>query len=130
MIMRKDNRCGAGRRRTARGFTLIELMITVGIIVFAVAGLFSSFVHAVLLNESTDNLVKAANDAQYVLEQMKGVAYGSLGAYVPPSLNSLPGESIAVQQNPQSRISEVTVNVSWTERNRNRSFALSTRFAR
>jgi prepilin-type N-terminal cleavage/methylation domain-containing protein len=117
-------------KKCRKGFTLLELMIALGLIVFVIAGLFSSFIYAILLNETTGNLVKAANDAQYVLEEMKGLAYGSLAAYAPPALNSLPSESIAVVRNTGLRVTEVTVNVAWNERNRNRSFALTTRIAR
>jgi type II secretory pathway pseudopilin PulG len=118
------------RKNNSAGFTLLELMIAIGLIVFAIAGIFSSFVYAILLNETTANSVKAANDAQYVLEEMKSTAFGSLAAYTPPALNTLAAENITVSKTIWPRIAEVTVNVTWTERNRNRSFALKTRIAK
>ncbi len=118
------------KTKRRRGFTLLELMVTVAILVFAIGGLFTSFMYSALLRETSANLVKASTDAQFVLEQMKGVSYSALSAYVPPALNSLPNENVTLQKNIGARIAEVTVNVSWTERGRNRNFALTTRFAR
>lgn len=117
-------------KNTKKGFTLLELMVTVGLLVFAIAGIFSSFIGAVLLNDANANLVKAANDAQYVLEQIKGVAYSQLSSYTAPVLANLENENITVQKNIAWRIAEVTAHVSWTEHNRNRSFSLTTRIAR
>lgn len=118
------------RKKGNRGFTLLEVMIAVGLIVFSIASVYTSFIYAVLLNQTNGNLVMAANDAQYVLEQLRGVSYSSIATYAPPALNSLPGESITIQKNIGWRIAEVTANVSWTENNRSRSFALKTRIAK
>ena len=113
-----------------RGFTLLELMVAVGILVIVIAGVFSSIVYAVLLNETSSNLAIAANDAQSVLEQMKAGGFANLSAYTPPVYTNLPSESITVSRSIGNKIAEVNANVTWVERNRNRSFSLSTRIAR
>jgi len=113
------------------GFTLTELMIAMGILLIAISGLLTTFVYCILLNESNNNLVTAANDAQYVLEEIKGLAYNNINSYTPPAFNNLENETIP---NPTvveiSGIKEVTVNVSWSERGRSRNWTLSTRIAR
>jgi len=117
-----------------KGFTLLELMITTGILLVVVSGLLVTFVYCLLLNESNNNLVIAANDAQAVLEEVKGLSYNQIQGYV-SSFNSgkfthLSDETVSFP-NPvfSAGITEITVNVSWTERQRARDFGLSTRIA-
>ena len=116
--------------RSKRGFTLLELIITSAILLIAISGLLVVYVQVFILDESNRELVIAANDAQYVLEQIKGVAFASIGNYVPPALNNLQNENIP---NPtvatiSSRVKEVSVTVNWTgKRGRARSFSLTTR---
>lgn len=113
-----------------KGFTLLELMVAIAILVIAASGLLMALVSCMSLNESNSNLVVAANDARYVLEEIKGLAYDDIGSYSPPSFSNLDGESASVTVTDiDSRIKEVTVEVVWTERQRSRSFKLSTRIA-
>jgi Tfp pilus assembly protein PilV len=112
-----------------KGFTLSELMIATAILLVAILSLLAALINTILLNESNNNLVMAVNDAQYVLEQMKGLPYSQIASFTPPTFNNLNNETITLSQSPGTKITEVTVNVSWTERQRNRNFQLSTRFA-
>lgn len=112
-----------------KGFTLSELMIAAAILLIAVLGLLAAFINCMLLNESNNNLVTAVNDAQYILEQLKGLSYSEIAAYTPPVLNNLSNETISLSRSIGTRIAEVTVGVSWTERQRSRNFQLSTRIA-
>lgn len=115
-----------------KGFSLLELIVAVAIFLIVISGLLITFVYCIILNESNNNLVKAVNDAQYVLEQIKALAYDQIVTYTCPTFNNLNDENIALDPPPSigTQIAEVTVNVSWTERQRARSFQLSTRIAR
>ena len=53
-------------KSSSKGFTLIELMISVAILLIVISALFVTFVYCILMNESNNNLVKVVNDAQYV----------------------------------------------------------------
>lgn len=114
-----------------RSFTLLELMITSAILIVSIAGLLSVYVNALILDETNRETVIAANDAQYVLEQIKSVAFANIGSYTSPTLTNLTSESIP---NPtvttiSTRVKQVTVTVNWTgRRSRPRSFSLTTRF--
>ena len=112
-----------------RAFTLVELMVAAFILLFAISGMLVAFVSSTLLNESNNNLVIAVNDAQFVLEQIKGVAYTSISSYSAPTFTSLSSETITLSRNVGTRIAEVTVNVSWSERGSTRNFSLSTRIS-
>jgi len=115
---------------SVRGLTLIELMIATGILVVVLSGLLLTFISCILLNESNNNLVIAVNDAQYVLEQIKGLAYSEIGNYTVPQFNNLANETVTLTRSIGTRIAEVAVDVSWIERQRQRNFQLSTRIAR
>jgi prepilin-type N-terminal cleavage/methylation domain-containing protein len=117
------------QRQQERGFTLLELMVAAGILVVAITGLLSGLINCILLNETNTSRVIAAGDAQYVLEQIKELPYDNITGYVPPSFNNLNGEDIDVDFVAGSGIVEVTVNVSWTERQLAMSFSLATRIA-
>jgi hypothetical protein len=112
------------------GLTLLELMITSAILLIAICGLLVTFASCILMNESNDNLVVAANDAQYVLEEIKALPYADIQDYSPPALDNLQGEAITLNKDIGTQITEVTVNVNWTERQRNKAVSLSTRIAK
>jgi prepilin-type N-terminal cleavage/methylation domain-containing protein len=117
------------KRRQKKGFTLLELMVAVGILVVAIAALLGGLINCILLNQANANLAIAANDAQYVLEQIKESAFDNITGYTPPAFNNLDNEDVDVAFDPGSGIVEVTVDVSWTERSRTKSFSLATRIA-
>lgn len=126
MMSMIDNLFGARKK----GFTLSELMIAMAILLVAISGLLFVFINCILLNQSNNNMIVASNDAQYVLEQIKGLAYSSIGTYVAPTFTNLENETVTLTRSIGVDITEVTVNVSWTERQRQRNVSLSTRFAR
>ena len=113
-----------------KGFNLIELLVAVAILLFVLSGVLLSFVHLMLLNESSRGMVIAANDAQYVLEEMKNEAYEDLGSYDPPAFNNLTGEAITLTRIIGANLATVTVDVSWQERQNERNFSLSTCFTK
>ncbi len=121
------------KKKFLTGFTLSELMIASAILLVAILGLLALLINCALLNESSNNLVTAVNDAQYVLEQIKCLAYSDIATYAPPALKQINNsETITLTRNyiDPNKLVEVTVNVNWVERQRNRNFQLSTRIAR
>jgi Tfp pilus assembly protein PilV len=120
-------------KKSVLGFTLSELVLASAILAVAICGLLAAYVNSILMNESSSNLAKAANDAQYVLEQVKGLSYAGISTYVPPTFTNLTNEAITLAPAPyesSSGIKQVTVNVNWIERQRNRTFSLTTRIAK
>jgi len=119
--------------KNKRGFTLIELMVAVAIIVLIVTGSLLSFTHLMFLADTSNNLTVAVSDAQNVLEQIKLAAYvnyNSISTYVAPTLNNLPNELITLTRSVGANLATVTVNVRWFEKNNEINYSLSTCIAR
>lgn len=114
---------------TRNGFTILELMLAVLILLTAILGLLVVFINCMFLSETNRNMVTATNDAQYILEQIKSTPYASIQSYAPPDLDNLPNENIAFQATAGTRITQVDVTISWTERGRNKNLQLSTSIA-
>jgi type II secretory pathway pseudopilin PulG len=124
---------------TRRGFTLIEAMFGVFVLLVSILAVLSGFLGSVVLNNSSNNLTTAVNDAQYVLEQVKGLDYTSCIQYLPnacytiPTFTNLPGETAAFYPTPTAigtGIRKITVTVSWQDKGQTRSFSLASYFAR
>lgn len=114
-------------RSKGKGFTLIELLLGVAIVAFTISGTLLSFVYLVILNNASSNLVVAANNAQYVLEEMSDLAYSQLSGYTP---TQVPNLNITLSRDIGTALATVTVTVNWTENNNAKNFSLSTCFAR
>lgn len=116
-----------------RAFTLTELMLAVAILMVAITGLLATFVYCILLNQSNNNLVIATNDAQYVLEQIKGLAYTDTNSYIdnydPHTFTNLNNEHAIPHRHEGTNIKEITVNITWDERQAQRNFSLTTKIA-
>jgi len=120
-----------GNKPAVSGLTLLEVIFTSALLLIAITALLYTFVNCIFLNASNKELLTAANDAQYVLEQIKGRAFSDIiGDYAPPNFANLQDETILVPAATSigSRVKEVTVSVSWTDkRRRTRSYVLTTR---
>jgi len=116
-----------------RGFTLAELMLATAILLVAILSLLTLLINCMFLNESNNNLATAANDAQFVLEQIKGLPYANItSGYSPPNF-TISNQTVTpgiTTSDITADLKEVKVDVNWTERQRSRSFSLSTRIAR
>lgn len=117
-------------RLRCKGFSLIELMLGVAILTVVITASLLTFINCILLNDASRNLVTAANDAQYVLEQIKTLDYNSISSYTAPAFSSLLNETITLNRSIGAALSTVTVNVNWQEKQNTRNFSLSTYFAK
>lgn len=112
------------------GFSLLELVVSVGILVLIISSIYFTIISCILLNQSNHNLSIAVNDAQRILEQIKQIPFEEIKDYIPPQFNHLINETITVDKNIQTRIAEITVNVKWDEGKRRRNFSLFTKINR
>ncbi len=126
-------------RRSKKGFTLVELMFAVVILLVSILALLSGFVSSLILNNSSSNLTIAVNDAQHVLEQIKSLNYTTCiqsnfaaGCYTLPVFTNLPNEVATLSPAPTigPSISKITVKISWLDNQKTRSFSLATYIAK
>jgi len=126
---------------TRRGFSLIELMFGIFILLVTIIAALSSTINSMFLNESSRNIVTASNDAQYVLEyvleQIKTQGFSNVPTYISgfsPATSGmvlkLSGEGVTFPSPVYtSNLDTITVNITWNERNTARTFSITTRFA-
>ncbi len=132
-IMRKRQKSIKFGHRS-RGFSLIELMFAIAILLVVILGAIVSFINCMFLNEFNRHLVIAANDAQYALEQIKAQNFSDISTYISGysagKFTNLPVENITFP-NPvyTSTLDTITVQVSWNERQGTKNFSITTRFA-
>jgi hypothetical protein len=105
-------------------------MVAVAITLLVITGSVLSFVQLMFLADSSVNLTIAANDAQYILEQLKGIAYEAISSYSVPDLDNLIGEDITLSRSVGANLATLTVNISWLEKNQTKNFSLSTCIAK
>ena len=128
------------KMQNRRGFTLSELMVAAAILVLTISALLYVFVSCLLMNEANSELITAASDAEYVLEQIKACAYIDIDSYtVPTELTNPLTAHLRNEQIPpplvvgsdDDPIRTVTVTVRWSGRNGfPRAFTLVTQIAR
>jgi len=85
----------AGNKQSKAGLTLLEVMLTSGILLIAITALLYTFVNCIFLNESNKEELTAATDAQYVLEQVKSLAFNQIESYTPPVFTNLTGDIVS-----------------------------------
>lgn len=112
--------------KLSKGLTLMELMVGVAILAIMAAGLLMAYASSILLNQTSINLVQAASDAEFILEEMKGVSYSEIGQYQPPELENLKDQEIEIEVSEKNGLSEIIVTVNWKQGNRERDFRLFT----
>ena len=125
-----------------RGFTLIEVMMSMVIFTGAMVAFFGFYLTTARLNESSRNLTQAMNDGKVILEGIRDAAQnGGLtgaagvtglfpaGANLGPAngLTTLANENVTVvYANPAADPLAVTVRVAWQERGNNRTATMDT----
>jgi prepilin-type N-terminal cleavage/methylation domain-containing protein len=119
------------RKNSSSGFTLMELMVTAAILVVGVTGLLGAIINASILSQASHSKVVAVNDAQYVLEKLVDGTYADLSSHTEDNFTglNLNNESVFVSVSESSGIKTATVYVNWNEREKTRSFNLTTQIA-
>ncbi|MDP2928299.1 MAG: prepilin-type N-terminal cleavage/methylation domain-containing protein [Candidatus Omnitrophota bacterium] len=123
--------------RSKKGFTLIELMVAVAILLVSSLALLSGFLGSMFLNDSSNHLTTAVNYAQYVLEQVRELdyntdIYGANFSYTPPSITNSYETVVftpAIEKTDMGGYSKVTINITWQEKQQEGSYSLATYFS-
>ncbi len=119
--------------RNKRGFTLIELVIGMGILAFALCGIVSGLVTFMSLAEMARDKTVAVNDAQQLMEQIQDTSFSSVASVawtswaVNNGCNTLNNEQVNVAfAYPGVDLLQIRVTVTWQTRNRPMSVSMVT----
>lgn len=114
-----------------KGFTLIEVVVSMFVLSVAILALLGTFLSGLTLVESSRNRSTAAADARAVFEEMRRLANTGLPQATGQNwttwgrnagLTTLPNEQITVTfRNPNADPVEATVTVNWQEKERARA---------
>jgi type II secretory pathway pseudopilin PulG len=121
------------RSNITRSFTLIELCVTMGILVFALSALVGGLVGFMSLSRISRDKSVAINHARQVLEQVRDINFSEVKNTdwtkwaTENGCNSLDNEQVRVTLTSiASDLLEVKVDVDWQIRNRPFSISLTT----
>ncbi len=123
----------------ARGFTLMEVVVTSLIVAVAMVALLSVFLSGLMMVETGRSTVMASADARVVFEEVRrlsgtgglaAVTQGPAGGWTAwarqEGLISLTNETVTVTSRVQEpNVLEATVTIAWVERGRNRNSQLT-----
>ena len=110
IMRRKDNR---------NGFTLLELMIAIGVLIVALVGLLGVFAHLILLNENSSKLTLAVTACQTKLEEMRNSTFSTLyttyngTSFNPSGFFSGEAKGAIYINNSNPNLLQIFVSVSW-----------------
>lgn len=105
-------------KRLTSGFTLVEILLTLGIIAVALA-VYTTTVYSVFLTRDAKHQEIAVRIANNELEGLRALGYAALpasGSFSDSQLSSLAGSSATVSVTDfNAKTKKVTVTVSWQE---------------
>ncbi len=104
------------------GFTLIELMISVSVLIVALAGLLGVFAHLISLNENSSKLTLAVAACQTKLEEIRNSTFSNTYAtyngasFNPQGFTSGEAKGAISVNNSNPNLLQVYISVSWRTR--------------
>lgn len=107
-------------RSAARGFTLVELIISAAIMAAVVAGILVSYIRCMELNEASQNKSMALKAARSRMEAIKGSDYDNLLANyhgVTFNVTGFVGKGVSYVTVLDAKNTRVIVSVSWRQKN-------------
>ncbi len=134
--------CKTKKKLNSRGFTIIEIMISITVLTIVLLGLISGYMTCLKLNEMSKSTTIATEDARRVLEQMRSDVVSELSDVtsvdwtawaVANGLDSLESEQIAVGYTDRDGTGdpldddplEVSIIVTWQDGLRVRTLILA-----
>jgi prepilin-type N-terminal cleavage/methylation domain-containing protein len=103
------------------GFTLVEVLVAVGILAVVIVGLLRLFIYCSILSDLSGNMTLATNEAQSKLEEIRNHDYGSIvtdysSGGTPGNtfnLTELTGMGVITIDNSNPDLLQIDINVSW-----------------
>ena len=104
-----------------KGFSLVEILVTVGILTILLTGLLGLFVYCSTLSQSSENLTMAVREAQGKLEEIRDHSYSLIATDYASggnpgntfNLTQLNGKGVVYIDSSNSALLSIKVVVSW-----------------
>lgn len=117
----------AGQAGSKRGFTLLEVLVTIVLLSAGAVFLLEAFAIGTFAGGDNENTLIAANLAQEKIEQFRNVSYGSVVAEAKAAVTSFTFfEREVTVSTPQTGLKLVTVKVYWTPKGGEQNITLVT----
>ena len=133
---------GESMEHKRKGFTLTELLMASIIFGFFLSVLLYAFLGCITLNETSRNLTKATQHAQFVLEDIRNAAFANISTNITNGTWNLDSSEITTQglsplklenitvTSSGTTVLDVTVTVTWNDvQQRSRTLTLKTSIA-
>jgi prepilin-type N-terminal cleavage/methylation domain-containing protein len=114
------------QRTTNKGFTLLEVLITIAILAIGVAVVLWALGTGLFARGDIESVAKALNISQARLEEIKDTAFGNINSSGPTPDAAFPAFNTTVNASNNSNIKQVDVTVSWATRGGNTNVSLTT----
>jgi prepilin-type N-terminal cleavage/methylation domain-containing protein len=110
------------KKRSNNGFTLIEIMLAVGILAFALSAILAAFISCSVLVTTSKNVNIATNAALGLMEEIRTSSFARIyGDYNGLNfiLNDIPSSrGVVYVDDTNPELLEVTISVCWRQGNR------------
>ncbi len=115
------NKSSLQLRAGVKGFTLLETLITAGILMVTVVGLMELFAYCAQLSEMAGNLTSALSEAQDKMEEIRNHTYADIATdYVSGgspgntfNLTQLTGKGVIYVDASNTDLLKIEIDVSW-----------------
>ncbi|MDD4899686.1 MAG: type II secretion system protein [Candidatus Omnitrophica bacterium] len=109
------------KKKHARGFSLVEIVVAVGILAFALCAILAAYVSFFVLSNTSKNINIASNAALSLMEEIRSTSFFQIyNTYngLNFTLNDIPqSRGVVYVNNTNPELLEVTVSVCWRQQN-------------
>ncbi len=114
------------RRTTKRGFTLLEILITIVILTVGIVAITSAFSSGIFAATDVGKVERALNIGQAKMEEIKDTAFASLADSGPTADANFPDFNVTVNVAEGEDPMQVDVTVAWNAKGGQPSVTLTT----
>lgn len=112
--MKNNQRKGRFFKKNTRGFTLVEVMVAITLVLFGLLGAAQMQVMTVITNTSSNQRTTAITLAQDKLESLRTLPFNQIGNSPLSDTSGIYTRTWTVENNtPEANMAQVTVTVSW-----------------
>ncbi|MFH1867900.1 MAG: prepilin-type N-terminal cleavage/methylation domain-containing protein [Candidatus Omnitrophota bacterium] len=115
------------KKRSNNGFTLIEILLAIGIAAFTICAILATYISCFALIETAKNINIATNAASGLMEDIRATPFNGVNSFngvnfivnnIPASRGVVSIADVTPAGWPSATFLEATISVCWNQRNR------------